>query len=137
MRVKRNWEIDELIEHFTFLPHELKLIINKAGATRLGFAVLFKFFQLEARFPSNKTEIPKVIIDYISKQTDSDPSLFNSYIWTDRRGKYHKAQIRDYFGFTGTTVADTEKVTAWLNSHINHHNADYEYLKDTAYAKFR
>lgn len=137
IRLKRNWEIDELIEHFTFLPHELKLIINKTGATRLGFAVLFKFFQLEARFPTNKTEIPNVIIEYISKQTDSDPSLFNSYTWTDRKGKYHKAQIRDYFGFSGTTVAVTEQVTAWLNSHINHHNADYEYLKDVAYKKFR
>lgn len=28
--MKRNWEIDELIEHFTFLPHELQQIGIKA-----------------------------------------------------------------------------------------------------------
>ena len=55
--MKRNWDIDELIEHFTFLPNELALLSNKSGATRLGFAALFKFFQYEARFPKYMSEI--------------------------------------------------------------------------------
>lgn len=39
--MKRNWELDELIEHFTFLPNEKQQVGNKSGETRLGFAVLF------------------------------------------------------------------------------------------------
>jgi hypothetical protein len=35
--VKRNWELDELIEHFTILPNEMQLIENKTGETRIGF----------------------------------------------------------------------------------------------------
>ncbi|MEQ8192471.1 MAG: DUF4158 domain-containing protein [Candidatus Eremiobacterota bacterium] len=64
-----NWEIDELIENFTFLPNEMSQIGNKTDENRLGFAVIFKFFQQEARFPITKHEIPKVVIDFIAKQT--------------------------------------------------------------------
>lgn len=49
--MKRNWDLDELIEHFTILPNEMKLIENKTAETRIGFAVLLKFFQNETRFP--------------------------------------------------------------------------------------
>jgi hypothetical protein len=45
------WRVDELIEAWTLDPDDLRLIANKTGATRLGFAVLLKFFELEARFP--------------------------------------------------------------------------------------
>lgn len=33
--MKRNWELDELIEHFTILPNEMKLIENKTGEPEL------------------------------------------------------------------------------------------------------
>jgi hypothetical protein len=31
--MKRNWESDELIEHFTFLPSELQQVGNKGSAS--------------------------------------------------------------------------------------------------------
>lgn len=77
--MKSNWELKELIEHFTFLPNELSLLRNKTGATRLGFAVLFKFFQYEARFPSHRGEIPKDVVLYIAKQLNTDASLLVEY----------------------------------------------------------
>ncbi|SHK41876.1 DUF4158 domain-containing protein [Tepidibacter formicigenes] len=135
--MKQNWQMDELIEYFTFLPHELSSIGNKTGANRLGFAVLFKYFQYEARFPSNKSDIPKAIIQYIAKQLDLDPNTLYNYDWTGRSIQYHKAQIRDFFGFKLVTVNDTQEVTDWLIKHINHHNAEAEYLKTEAYKKFR
>ena len=52
--MKRTWDIEELIEHFTLVPPELELLGNKSGATRLGFALLLKCFQLEGRFPTAK-----------------------------------------------------------------------------------
>lgn len=36
--------LDELVEHWTVLEDERKLIAGKRGPTRLGFAVLLKFF---------------------------------------------------------------------------------------------
>ena len=42
--MKREWYPDELIEHWTILPGERKLIGNKHGPTRLGFAVLLNIW---------------------------------------------------------------------------------------------
>jgi hypothetical protein len=58
------------LEHFTFLPNEMQQVGNKSGETRLGFAVLFKFFQYEARFPSHKFEVPKAVIRKASYPTE-------------------------------------------------------------------
>jgi len=49
--VARALDLDELIEHFTLYPDELERLRNKAGATRLGFALLLKFLHWKARFP--------------------------------------------------------------------------------------
>lgn len=62
--MKRLWETDELVEHWTLMPPEVELLANKTGATRLGFAVLLKFFQLEALFPQQAAEVPQSVIDY-------------------------------------------------------------------------
>nr|WP_243109320.1 DUF4158 domain-containing protein [Anaerophilus nitritogenes] len=135
--MKRNWEMDELIENFTFLPNEYTLLSNKSGATRLGFAISFKFFQQEARFPNHKNEIPKIVISYIAKQLDLKNTLFDEYDWRGRSIKYHRAQIRDFFGFKETTNKDIEAITNWLIKQILYHDAEYEHLKVSAYARFR
>lgn len=109
--MKRNWELDELIDNFTFMPNELAQIGNKTGVTRLGFSVLFKFFQHEARFPNNKNEIPKEVVLYIAKQLNLDSVLFDNYDWAGRVIKYHRAQIRDFFGFREPTAEDINIVT--------------------------
>jgi hypothetical protein len=45
--MKRIWDIEELIEHFSQVPPELELLGNKTEAMRLGFALLHKCFQSE------------------------------------------------------------------------------------------
>ncbi|TCO70421.1 Tn3 family transposase [Marinisporobacter balticus] len=135
--MKRNWEVDELIEYFTFLPNEHALLSNKTGSTRLGFAILFKFFQYKARFPNHKYEIPKDVIHYISKQFNLDSKLFDGYNWNGRSIKYHRAQIREYFGFKESTVENMEAVTSWLQQHVLYYDTEYEHVKVEAYNRFR
>ena len=53
----RRLELDELVEHFTLLPDEVALLRNKSGATRLGFALLLRFFTARSRFPSGRGEL--------------------------------------------------------------------------------
>jgi hypothetical protein len=60
--MKRHWEPDELVDYWTLLPDELALLANKAGAMRLGFAALLKFFQIEGRFPLHKHELPPAAV---------------------------------------------------------------------------
>jgi uncharacterized protein (DUF4415 family) len=135
--MKRNWELDELIEHFTIVPSEMKLIENKTGANKLGFAVLLKYFQIEARFPDHKNEIPEAVIAYIAKQLFMDSNLFSQYDWNKRSARYHRAEIRDFFGFREATVQDTEAVADWLEHHILYYNHDFEHIEEQAYLQFR
>lgn len=135
--MKRHWELDELIDHFTLMPNELALLGNKTGETRLGFAVLFKFFQYEAKFPSRKNEIPKEVIKYIAKQINLEAYLFDGYDWAGRSIKYHRSQIREFFGFRESTVEDTNNISEWLSKHVLYHDANMDNLKEVAYNKFK
>lgn len=135
--MKRHWELDELIEHFTFLPNELDLLGNKTGATRLGFSVIFKYFQLEAKFPTGKREIPKEVVLYIAKQLNLDNHFIDEYDWNGRTIKYHRAQVREFFNFKEVTAEDIQFVTDWLSKLVFYHDSDNENLKEEAYKKFR
>ncbi len=68
--MKRNWLPDELVEYWTLLPDELRLLTQKNDSNRLGFALLLKFFQTHARFPYNPSEIPIIVVNYVAKLLD-------------------------------------------------------------------
>ncbi|SHK42077.1 Tn3 family transposase [Tepidibacter formicigenes] len=135
--MKRNWELEELIEHFTIMPNEMSLIGNKSGETRLGFIVLLKFFQFEARFPDSKHEIEKVIIEYIAKQIQVKSTLFERYDMNSRTYYNHKAQIRDFFGFRESTNEDANNITKWLSKRTIYKDTNTATLKEIIYNKFR
>lgn len=42
--------IDDLVEHWTILEEETLLVSGKRGATRLGFALLLKFYTQHGRY---------------------------------------------------------------------------------------
>ncbi|HEY5523947.1 MAG TPA: DUF4158 domain-containing protein, partial [Clostridium sp.] len=135
--MKRNWDLEELIDYFTFMPNELRLIGNKTGETRLGFAVILKFFRNEARFPNNKNEIPKAVISYIAKQFKVSSELFSEYNIESRSFYYHKSQIREFFGFKESTVEESEVIIKNLFNHILSYDMEHDYLKEEIYKKFR
>lgn len=64
--MKRNWQPEELVECWTLLANELELLAHKKPQNRLIFALLLKFFELEARFPESDHEIPAVVVNYIT-----------------------------------------------------------------------
>ena len=135
--MKRIWKLDELIEHFTFLPNEMKQVGNKSGATRLGFAVLFKYFQCEALFPSHKTELPKSVIQYIAEQVKVPFGMFAQYDLTGRATTYHRTQIREFFGYRENTLPDANKMIDWLCNGILLQDHNFEHLVRAVYQRFR
>lgn len=135
--MKRNWDLEELIEYFTFIPNEFRLLSNKAGETRLGFAVMFKFFQNEARFANNKNEVPPVVVSYIAKQLNMNPQLFYKYNIESRSFYYHKLQIRDFFGFKESTIEEAEKIIKEMFNDFLTYDMEFDYLKEEVYKKFR
>lgn len=49
--MRREWAPEDLVGSWTLLPADVPMLGNKSGSTRLGFALLLKFFEIEARFP--------------------------------------------------------------------------------------
>lgn len=135
--MKRNWELEDLIEHFTIMPNEMSLVGNRSDENRLSLAVLLKFFQYEARFPNSHNEIPNVVVEYIAKQVQAKENLFYNYDMNSRTYFNHKSQIREYLGFREPTSEDASIVTDWLSKHVFYHDADIDTLRDATYNRFR
>ncbi|MFJ4964137.1 Tn3 family transposase [Streptomyces sp. NPDC088729] len=113
-------DLDELVEHWTLLKDEQGLVSGKRGATRLGFAVLLKFYTQYGRFPRNRAELPGEAVGFVARQVQVPASELESYDWTGRTVEYHRAQIREHLGFRECSVADAEKLTAYLAEHVAH-----------------
>ncbi len=107
-------DVEELIACWTLVEADWPLIGNKAGPTRLGFALLLKFYDGAARFPGGADEIPGAAIRYVAEQVKVDPALFADYRWSGRTIEYHRSQIRRACGFREATVADEAKLVDWL-----------------------
>ena len=94
------------------------LVGNKSGTTRLGFALILKFFEIEARFPRSADEFPAAAVAYVADQVKVDPVELADYRWAGRTLEYHRAQVRDAFGFREFARADEDKLADWLASEV-------------------
>lgn len=47
-------DLGELVEHWTLLDDEQEMVAGKRGATKLGFALLLKFYTRYGRFPAGR-----------------------------------------------------------------------------------
>jgi len=106
--------LDELVAAWTLVTADWKLIGNKTGATRLGFALVLKFFEREARFPSGPSEFGDTVIGFVARQVHVEVEELATYGWGDRSGRAHRSQIRDSFGFRVCTRADEDGLVEWL-----------------------
>lgn len=116
--MKHRWTEEELIERWTLFPDELALLGAKTGHTRLGFAVMLRFFAEEGRFPRDKHEVPADVLRFVGEQVgegpEAGPEGWLRYDWGGRSVKYHRAEIRRFFGFREATAQDGEDVASWL-----------------------
>jgi hypothetical protein len=103
-------DLDELVEHWTLLDDEQELIAGKRGPTRLGFALLLKFYTRAGRFPRGRGERPGEAVEFVARQVCVDPNELGFYEWTGRTIEYHRRQIRAHLGFRECSVADAGKL---------------------------
>ncbi len=97
--MKRQWDIEELIEHFTLIEEDLEVLANKAGPTRLGCALLLKCFQddLSKDFEERRTEYdealgqPEKVEVFISTLSQQMIDTLTSF---DQGGPKLSAQVR-------------------------------------------
>jgi hypothetical protein len=82
--VRREWKPEELIACWTLVDDNWRLVGNKTGATRLGFGLILKYFELKGRFPRHAGEIPRQAVDYVAGQVKVAPAEFAQYVFTGR-----------------------------------------------------
>ncbi len=99
-------DLNDLVEHWTLLDDERTLVAGKRGATRLGFALLLKFYTRHGRFPEAGTDLPGAVVEFVARQVQVAAAEFGSYEWAGRSIEHHRAQIREHLGFRECTVAD-------------------------------
>ncbi|MFI5987745.1 DUF4158 domain-containing protein [Streptomyces sp. NPDC051555] len=130
-------DLDELVEHWTLLKDEQVLVSGKRGATRLGFAVLLKFYTQHGRFPRGRAELRSEAVEFVARQVQVHASELGFYEWTGRTVEYHRAQIRGHLGFRECSVADAEKLTAYLAEHVAHKERRPEQVRVELLARCR
>jgi TnpA family transposase len=116
--VRREWSSEQLIDCWTLSEGDRRLLRNKAGATRLGFALMLKFFDVDARFPRHAGEVPRAAVDYVARQVGVEPALFAKYVFVGRTIEYHRAEIRREMGFRECTVADEDALAVWMAAEV-------------------
>ncbi len=136
--MRQDWTTDEIIEHFTLLEGEQELVNTaKVPHNKLGKALLLKFFQYEARFPEDQSEIPLQAIDYLAQQLEMSPDVFESYKWHGRSIKDHRRDIREYFDFHPATRTDQEELHDWLINDVLPDEHRLIYLEKMLYDRLR
>lgn len=111
-------EVDELVEHWTQLGGERSLVAGKRDATRLGFALLLRFYSRYGRFPTGRAEFPGEVVEFVAGQVKVQASELGFYEWAGSLIAFHRAQIREHLGFRECGVADAEKLATWLATEI-------------------
>ena len=109
---------DELIDCWTLVGGELELVAGKRGATRLGFALLLRFYTERGRFPRGRGEFPDAAVDYVARQVAVPAAELAFYEWSGRTIEFHRRQIRGALGFRECGVAHADKLTEWLVQHV-------------------
>lgn len=136
--MRREWEPEDLIACWTLVEQdERELVAYKRGATRLGFALMLKFFEIDARFPRHGGEYPPAAVDYVARQVGVDPGVLADYDWSGRTVEYHRAQIRRALRFRRFSEEDEAKLAGWLAEEIAPVELSDERLREALLARCR
>lgn len=135
--MRQDWEPEDLIEVWTLLEDDMKRLRNKSGANRLGFAMLLKFFEVEARFPETAGEVPAAAVGYVAQQVKVPAQEWAAYDWQSRAATRHRTEIRDAFGFRANTEEDQEKLAEWLTAELCGVEMSRERLAEAVVARCR
>jgi hypothetical protein len=138
--MKRQWQPEELIEHFIVLPDEQACYrpkLMQQHTTSLARAVLLKFFQYAARFPLHKNEVPKAVVTFIGNQLGIPYEQYLRYNWSGRTIKSHRTQIRAFLGFRTAIRQDEQELREWLLRHLLPLGSQFEQLKELVYQRLR
>lgn len=134
--MKRIWDADELATVW-FLKHdELNLLKTKPARNHLGFVIQLKHYQLTGRFLNNRSGISDPPLQYLADQLDVEISDIQSYDFTGRTGKRHRAEILGFLGIQRVTADDKHVFTDWLTEEVYPRGINVEEAIEQAFEWF-
>lgn len=116
--MRQDWEPEELIEVWTLLEDDMKRVRNKSGTTRLGFALLLRFFEVGARFSESAKEVPVAAVEYVAQQVKVPAQAWADYDWQSKAIQRHRGEFRAAYGFQANTEEDQDRLAAWLATEL-------------------
>jgi TnpA family transposase len=127
--MKQCWDEQELIEHWTIHQAEQGLLANRTDRGSIGVAVLLKFFQLSGRFLNHHKDVPGPVLAFIGEQLSVPPAAWFDYDLKGRSSQRDREQIREFLGFRPITVADAQRLQAWLQQEVVPLDQDSRHLR--------
>jgi len=127
--MKRCWNEQELIEHWTLFEAEEALLANRTERGRMGVAVLLKFFQINARFPRHHRDVPGPVLAFVGEQLSSPPAAWFDYDLKGRSSKRDRELVRAFLGFRPIEVSDEDQLRNWLASEVVPTDLDSRHLR--------
>lgn len=112
--MKQVWEPEDLIVYWTLVEEDWRLLGNKSGATRLGFALMLKYVEIEGEFPCFGEQIPSAAVEFVAELVRVDSTELDKYSFDNRTAEYHRAQIRQALGLRPATEDDKQRWAVWL-----------------------
>jgi hypothetical protein len=130
-------DLGDLVEHWTLVGDESGLADAKHFDSRLGFALLLKFYGRFGRFPRGRGELHDDAVEFVARQLSVGAGSLGFYEWSGRTSKRHRAEIRAHFGFRECTAEDADELAGWLAAGYAQEERRYELVRDALLAELR
>ena len=129
---------DELIEHWTLVGDELDLLTGRTGPSKLGLALWLKFFIAEGRFPAGRSELPDEAVAWVASAGEgARPPTWGCSTGKAGRLNGSASMVRTFLGFRECSVADAEKLTAWLADEVCSRERQAQRVREALLARLR
>src|SRR6266536_463490 len=116
--VRREWDFDDLVASWTLVDADTELLASRHEATRLSFALMLKFFEIDGRFPRHVGEVPPAAVDYVARQLGLAAGTARRFAVTGRTAERNRTQIREALGSRLFARGDEDKMLAWLAEQV-------------------
>lgn len=130
-------DLDELVADWTLVDDEVVLAGRKQGVGRLAFALQLKAYGHSGRFIADTSELSADVVDYVARQVDVSAELLGGFDWSSRAVRFHRAEIRDHFGFSECTVDDADRSVDWLTRRVAQRERSPDVVRNELLAWFR
>ena len=130
-------DLDALVADWILVADEPALAARKQGVGQLAFALQLRSYGCTGRFVTASSGLADDVIGYVARQVDIDPALLQGFDWSSRAVRFHRAEIRDHFGFSECSVDDAVRGVEWLVDGVTQRERSSALVREELLAWFR